>query len=98
MGFTCIQLGASLLSNGPPRAGVISLAAIGVEVGDEAVAEASAAAQRATAMLDALFPAVLSAFRCEGSLGAAAAHKRYARYAVRACCCACSTCCVWGSG
>jgi len=45
-----------------PITGVISLAAMGIGVGDEATQEASAAAATATQLLDALLPALLSAF------------------------------------
>lgn len=44
--------------------GVISLNAMGLGVSEDAADEAQAAASQATGMLDVLFPAVLSAFRC----------------------------------
>lgn len=46
------------------HAGVISLTAMGLGVSEEAAQEAGGAAQRASQLLEQLFPAVLAAFRC----------------------------------
>ena len=43
--------------------GVISLQAMGIRVGEEAMQEATAASAQATQLLDMLLPALLSAFR-----------------------------------
>jgi hypothetical protein len=44
-------------------AGVISLTALGLGITNEAANEAAGAAARASQLLDALFPALLAAFR-----------------------------------